>query len=310
VGGADGQFMIGRNYRTFFRASLSDHRDAEGVDRSGHSYDVGFRREGRSVGYSLITNGVSPDFRTDTGFVRRVNQRQTIGSVNYRWWPEHWITNWGPQFNYERIYGYDGVLQDEVAGVGLNAMFARGVFAFGNVNRDMERFGGIDFRKTRYGLGAFVNSSRRFGFGAFYNSGDQIRYVTDPFLGYGHNWTGFINVRPFTRLQSDINIITSDLTDPQTNTELFDVKIFRARTTYQFTDRFLFRNILEYNTFDKTVGGNFLLTYRINAGTVFYIGYDERYRQEDQINSVLYTTSTLRRTNRAIFTKLQYLLRY
>ena len=51
---------------------------------------------------------------------------------------------------------------------------------------------------------------------------------------------------------------------------MFDVKIFRALTTYQFTDRFLLRNITEYNTFDKTLGLNFLVTYRVNSGTVFY----------------------------------------
>jgi hypothetical protein len=33
---------------------------------------------------------------------------------------------------------------------------------------------------------------------------------------------------------------------------------------------------------------------------------DDRYRQENQINSLLFTTSAMRRTNRAIFTKLQY----
>ena len=53
------------------------------------------------------------------------------------------------------------------------------------------------------------------------------------------------------------------------------VSCFRALSTYQFTERFLFRNISEYNTFDKTLGLNFLFTYRVNAGTVFYIGYDD-----------------------------------
>ena len=45
-------------------------------------------------------------------------------------------------------------------------------------------------------------------------------------------------------------------------------------TTYQLTDRLLVRNISEYNMFDRTFGLNLLLTYRVNAGTVFYIGYD------------------------------------
>jgi len=53
-----------------------------------------------------------------------------------------------------------------------------------------------------------------------------------------------------------------------------------------------------------------LLTYRVNAGTAFYVGYDDRYRQGDRINADLLRTGELRRTNRALFTKLQVLLRY
>lgn len=197
-----------------------------------------------------------------------------------------------------------------MAGAGLMAQFAKGIITVGNLNRDMERFEGINFWKTRYFVGAGVNTSRRFGFGGFFNSGDQVLYITNPFLGDGANFNLFMNLRPFPRLQSDINIITTDFVDRRTNAEVFDVKIFRARTTYQFTDRFLVRSILEHNTFDKSVGGNFLLTYRINAGTVFYVGYDDRYRQEDRISDVFFATSRLRRTNRAVFTKLQYLFRY
>ena len=128
--------------------------------------------------------------------------------------------------------------------------------------------------------------------------------------------------RPVSRFQSEINLSTSRLTDPRNGDELvFDVKILRALSTYQFTDRLLFRNIAEYNTFDKTVGLNFLLTYRVNAGTAFYIGYDDRYQQADHIvgddvdgdgvpDFLFPENTTLQPTNRAVFTKIQYLFRY
>ena len=57
---------------------------------------------------------------------------------------------------------------------------------------------------------------------------------------------------------------------------------------------------------------NFLATYRINAGTVFFFGYDDRYQQFDrfeQMGDELLLRRDLQRTNRAIFTKLQYLFR-
>jgi len=61
------------------------------------------------------------------------------------------------------------------------------------------------------------------------------------------------------------------------------------------------------------------LNYRVNAGTVLYLGYDDHYQQADLIQGdidgdgfleQLYYTQGLKRTNRAVFVKFQYLLRY
>jgi hypothetical protein len=102
---------------------------------------------------------------------------------------------------------------------------------------------------------------------------------------------------------------TTRFTDLRTDAQVFDVKIFYAQTTYQFADRLLVRNILEHNTLSKTVGVNVLGTYRVNAGTVFFIGYDDRYRHSHLIRPTLFADDQYRRTNRAFFTKLQYLFR-
>lgn len=155
-----------------------------------------------------------------------------------------------------------------------------------------------------------MNTSRRVGLSASYWTGDQIRFVDDPFLGADRQVNLVVNVRPFSRLQSEVSLNTSRFTDVRTDTQVFDVKILRTRTTYQFTDRLLLRNIVEYDTFEKTLGGNVLASYRVNAGTVFFVGYDDHYRQGTQIEDRLFPTNAMLRTNRAVFTKLQYLFRY
>ena len=134
----------------------------------------------------------------------------------------------------------------------------------------------------------------------------------------------YINFRPLSRFQSNININTRRLTDPMRqfipgvnrgevdeNGVVFNVNIFRALSTYQFSERLLFRNITEVNTFDQELGLNFLLTYRVNSGTAFFVGYDDHYRQREQFNDhELFPGSAYQQTNRAIFTKVQYLFRF
>jgi hypothetical protein len=112
-----------------------------------------------------------------------------------------------------------------------------------------------------------------------------------------------------------VDLNTSRFTDIRVGAkEVFHVKILRALSTFTFTDRMLIRNITEYNSYSRKLGLNILLNYRLNALTVFYAGYDDHYRQADLIPDLMddefFPATAFRRTNRAIFMKLQYLFRY
>ena len=309
AGGFDGRFRIGTTHRLDVLTVFSDQRDETGARRTGNIYNLSFQKEGRGLTYSVSSSGVDPDFRTDAGFVRRTNVRQSFAGVSYRWYPEHLILSWGPRVNYGRNYNYARVLQDEDFSVGGNIMFARNINIGGNYARAMERYLGVKFRKTRYAVMTNVNTSRRFGFGVFFNTGDEIRYVENPFLGEGTNLNFNLSLRPFSRLDSQLSLNTTNFVQPRTGEELYNARILRSVTTYQFTNRLSLRNITERNTYDKTFAANVLAMYRVNAGTVFFVGYDDRYRRGDAVNSELFPTTELRRTNRAIFTKLQFLFR-
>ena len=321
LGAVDGAFRLSRSMSTNFRLIGTRHLDLEGFEREGHVYDASIADNGRNLSWFAAAFEISPDFDTEVGFVRRVDQRRAVGNISYRWWPENWIINWGPRVSYARTYDFDDVLQDENAGLGVNVGFAKNIRFSSNFSRDMERFGGIDFFKTEYSIGGGVNTSRAFSINANYSQGDQIFFDFDnPFLGSGARARVSATVRPFARFSADVGISTSRLTDTRAGGgEVFNVEIYRTQSVLTFTDRLLMRNITEYNTFTDELDFNVLFTYRINAGTVFYFGYDDHYRQADQlegdldgdgIDEQLFFSDELRRTNRAIFTKLRYLFRY
>jgi hypothetical protein len=310
VGGLDSNFRIGRNQRFGFRAIGASHRDSTGVERTGRMLDAGFRKEGRGLAYGISYFEISPDFRTDSGFVRRTDERQAQGNMSYRWWPQNWVINWGPRVNYNRNHEFSGTLQDQGIGLGWNAQFDKNINVNLNMDRDMERYNGVNFQKLRFGMGGGVNTSRKISVGGFTNWGDQIRFVTNPYLGKGRSANVFLTVRPQPRWQTDLTLTTSSFRNVVTDTTEFAIRIYRLQTTYQFTERLLLRNITEYNNYDRTLGTNILATYRVNSGTAFYVGYDDRYREGDRINDEIFPESNYQRTNRAIFAKLQVLFRY
>ena len=302
-----------------FRAVRTLHKELDSPEESGHMLTARWVRTGRHVGWDLFLYQISPDLDTDVGFVRRTDVRQGSTMLSYRFWPETWLINWGPRVSYVRNYDFDDVLQDENFGFSTYFQFARNMSLSGTVTRDLERFLGTDFESTRLRIQGRVSTSRTYQFGANFSTGDQVRYSDTPFLGRGRAWGVNATLNPISRLQASLNLNASRLKDPRDDTEVFDVKILRARTDIQFTDRIALRNITEFNTLDETFDFNVLVNYRVNAGTVFYVGYDDHYQQADLIgqdrdgdgiDDQLFFTDELRRTNRAIFVKLQYLLRY
>ena len=236
--------------------------------------------------------------------------RTAQANASYRWWPQNWLINWGPRASYSRNYDFEGLLQDEQVSAGVLGVLSSNVVAIATVNRDMERFRDIEFFKTNYYVGAGLTASRKFSLGGFLARGDQVFFSDTPFLGRGNTGTLFVTLRPMSRLNADLAVITSQLRNPITSDQIFDVKILRALTTYQFTNRLLFRNILEYNTLSRALAANLLFTYRVNAGTVFFVGYDDHYQQGNLIDDTLFPTTEFQQTNRAFFTKLSYLFRY
>ena len=310
VGGVDGRFRLGRTSSVSFQAAASQHRNEEDGENTGPIFHLAYDRVGRNLSYSAAVDSVDPAFRTDTGFVQRVDTRVAQANVSYRWWPENWLVNWGPLASYSRNFDFEGILQDEQANVGVRGVTRNSIIWFARANRDMERYEGIEFFKTTAFLGGGFAASRRLSAGGFFNWGDQVRYGDDPFLGSGATATLFAALRPMSRLNADLNFITSRLRNPLTGEQVFNVKIYRALTTYQFTNRLLLRNILEYNAFSGTLAANLLVTYRVNAGTVFFVGYDDHYQQGDLIDSTIFPTTRFEQTNRAIFTKLSYLFRF
>ena len=259
VAGVDANFRVGDTHSFGLRAAGSQDRDLDGLETSGHLLNANLRKGGRNLSYNLAWYDLSPDFNTEVGFLVRTDQRWGFSNVSYVWWPETWLISWGPQVTYTRGYNFDGVLEDEAATTGVDFNFAKNIRTNFNTSSIMERFGGIEFQKTRFSTFTSVSTSTRYAFGLGYSGGDQIFFDEEnPYLGFDRGMTIFVNARPFPRLNSNININTNTFWDPRNNNQqVFNVNIFRALTTYQFTDRFLLRNISSSTPSTRRSGSTF-----------------------------------------------------
>jgi TolB-like protein len=323
--GIDSNFRIGSSHAFALRAMGSDHRDEDALETTGYVVDASVQRTSRNLSYRASTYAISPDFQTDVGFVQRNDLLLGNASVDYRWRPQTWVIDWGPSLNYSRNHNFEGILEDEAIQARASFVLAWNLRFGTNMDRSLERYEGIDFEKLRFGVGGRINGSRLFTLSGNFGWGDEIYYdKVNPFLGYESSMGFTLDLNPMSRIHSKFNINRSRFTDPMglfipgVNTgevdesgKVFTVNIIRALTTYQFSDRLLLRNISEFNTFDQKLGLNVLLTYRVNSGTAFYIGYDDHYQQREQFDDrEIFSGSGYQQTNRAILTKIQYLFRF
>ena len=293
---------------------FKSEQDENGIRKSGWAMEGTVRQSSRNLTWGAVTTWLSPEFASQLSFVRRVNTIENRYNVSYRWWPETWIRNWGPGFNIGWLHDYDKVLQNSTGwNPSVSFTFAKNITLSTNIARTMERYRDIPYHKTNWSVSGNVNTSQKVLFSANFSSGDEILFnVPNPFLGRLMDYGITATFRPFSRLQSVLKLDGNRFRDPVNHAQEFHVRIMRSTTTYQFTPRLLVRNITELNGglgSNHTLFENILVTYRVNSGTVFYVGYDDRYKEGNAVNPQLFSDPTYRRTNRAIFTKLQYLFR-
>ena len=144
-----------------------------------------------------------------------------------------------------------------------------------------------------------------------FNVGDAVLYdAASPYRGRLTSANFMLSGRPSPRWRIQLNGIYNKFVDAIADEDVYTVQIYRIRSTYQFTNRLLVRYIAEHNTLAGTLGNNVLFTYRINAGTVAFLGYDDRYLQGRLLDELRFPHDRFERTNRAVFGKVAYLFRY
>ena len=123
VGGVDGRFRLGRTH---------------------------------NLSYSVSHSSIDLDFRTETGFVPRVDIRRTDANVAYKWWPEGTLLSWGPSFAYLRNYNHAGELEDEQFRGNVNFEFVRNLRFSGGSPENWSALAGSIF--ARRGIPSSVSS--------------------------------------------------------------------------------------------------------------------------------------------------------
>jgi hypothetical protein len=255
-------------------------------------------------------------FRMDTAFQNRVGATNGWVYTDYNFYPDKarwpWLRRIQP-FTFNQATE-DRIQQgDELFTVnGVRVFFSRqGFFRFDQLIGH-EPWAGQRFKLGRWRIQSNAQLFRWLRFYANANSGYSTFYdPVAPYQGRSTNVSTGLTYQPSGRFSESVDFERVAFNRESTGERIYTVHIVNTKTAYQFTSRFFLRAILQFDSSRYQVLTDFLASYELHPGTVFYAGYgsliEQRAFRNDQWvpGSGRYETS-----RRGLFLKASYLRRF
>ena len=315
VAGMDVSTRVSTTQRVDVFVLASSTRPREGDSQRGIAANVVYNYNTRAMSASGSVEHYDRGFQMDTAFLNRVGFTSAWGYVDHNFYPVKprvaWIRRITPfmfaQGGMDRVAGGHDLI--EVAGARFN--FTR--LGFLRVDRT---WGHEPWANRRFERGALrswgnVQLFRWVKFDGRIESGRATYYdAVNPFQGERRRVNGGIVLQPNGRFAQTLSFdqVTFDRRD--TGERVYRVRILNSKTTYQFTRELFLRGIIQYDSSRSRVLTDTLLSYEMNPGSVFYLGYGSLLEQRDYRDDVwVLGSGQYRESQRGFFAKVSYLVR-
>lgn len=296
--------------KTWFLTAQGIHSDSK--SGQGNALAGGLTYTDRHWEYKTKWTDRSAGFRSDLGFIPRVDIRELQQTVGYRWRPNrHGIVSVGPEVMVLRNWNHAGTMQDWKAVPMLQLELPRLTQIEAGRQESYELYRNLGFRMGNNFVIANSEWLKWLAFGTEVVTGDGVNYYPatglQPFVSKSLDVQTRVTLRPTARLRLDEAYLYSRLDGVYRN------HIARSKVNYQFTREFSLRVILDYNGVrpnlavvdmaqEKRLGADVLFTWLLHPGTALYVGYTDIHEGQQWAPVV--------NTGRQAFAKLSYLLRF
>ncbi|MBC8180666.1 carbohydrate binding family 9 domain-containing protein [candidate division KSB1 bacterium] len=318
--GIDGDFKFTKKDRLMFGfmgsstqypEAISKDYDQPTTDFRGGAYHLFYAHETRNFEIYGLHQEADQDFRADLGFITQTGIRNNELGGTYKWQrdPGHWYTQISLTGEFE--YGRDkqNTLLNRDLSLRLNYQGPFQSHSHWLGEQGTRRYNGKEFdlqwMQGCFGLRPVAPLFIHF----FWRYGDQIDYANTQ-LGTR------IQLMPSFELNLGLHLKMEFLhTFERLNVNggrLYSANVSHLKLIYQFNKRMFIRTILQYKDYQRNVNlysnsveaetkklfTQFLLSYKINPQTVFFLGYSDDYYEDENISLI--------QTNRTIFAKIGY----
>ncbi len=304
---ADFSLKHGDRFRWNGNILLSDSATEDSGSTRGVGGQLSYSYDTRRLTVGGQAEHYDRDFRMDTAFLNRVGVTRGWQYVQVSFYPDEkrhaWLKRVSP---FLWVTSADDHIQGGselwvLPGIRFNTTRQ------GYLRLDMMR-GHETFAQRRFDVGRLfadggAQITRWLNLGGTYNGGPAVFYdPIEPFQGTRRSFSGRIGFQPNSKLNNNLSYSFVHFERRATGEKVFDVHVVNLRNTYQFTSRFFFRAITQFDSDRRRALGDLLASYELMPGTVVHAGYGSLWESADR--------DPYRATARAFFFKASYLARF
>ncbi|HEX9877159.1 MAG TPA: DUF5916 domain-containing protein [Gammaproteobacteria bacterium] len=321
--GLDGRFRINDSHnvrfqylttKTQYPLDIAEDFEQPTEPIEGDAVNLRYAFSSREWFANAVYERLDPGFRADMGFVPRVGIDEVVSHVERIWHgtdDNRWNRiDWGG--NLGRVEQHD----DQLLNSFVNTFFAvhgpmQSLLRM-TVARRQQFWDGTLYDARNFFTFSQIQPRGGLLFTFFARTGDQVDFDNSRLgkelrLIPTMEWNA--NRRLLLRLQH-----TSLKLDTQNGEKIFDAQLTDFRLTWQFNLRSFMRltmqrqdierNLNLYDDPDEnartlSIGAQLLYSYKLNPQTVFFLGYSDNHKEDDDISSLI-------QTDRDVFMKLSY----
>jgi hypothetical protein len=319
--GIDGRFRLD-NFSTLeyhalksFTRELADSSRGSGENDvptlAGDALGLSYRYHSRNLYIQGGMNYVSPNFKTEVGYLTRTGVLMLPTEIAYMHYPKSGVLQMiSPLYWGRHTLDINSNLVESYNLLAIRFFMPRQTELridgfFGN-----EVFAGQRFNRGALGIQGQSQLIKQLALTFSFRRGKYIYYDPQaPFQGKGTRAAVGLVFQPTVKINSQFDISYADFFRGADNKKVYDYTILRNRTTFQFNRNLFVRGIVEYNTYWKRMNIDFLASFTYIPGTVLYLGYGSVYEKLGWNGREYVPADEYLQTRRSFFFKASYLWR-
>lgn len=317
----DGSYWFNQSDTLLYQVSSADTRNSEYLiqyfnlseTQSDEAYALDFTRDKRDYKLFASYENIGQDYRTDLGYQEKVDYEKVVFGGGQTWYRDEMdlLTSWSYEADWDKTWAQNGdLLEEEYEGFLSFKGQKQSIFEIGLVHRN-ENYNGNFYNQNIGYIYTGFKPTKDLMLSLYVEYASRIDYVNEQ-LGDVFNTQTQAVWDINDHWQLDVKHNYSQLDNPQGD-RVFTANLVDFRLYYKFSMRSILKLILQFEDIDrdenayfyqvsqinKDYGSQLVYSYKINAQTLFYLGYSDKGYQDDSLKSI-------ERDQRTFFTKVSY----